>query len=873
MLKWFKRAMLLIVGIFLVIIIAAFVFQNKIGESLKTAAVKQLNNSLTSPITINGDISISLFSNFPDASVTIGDIIIENQIDKNDPILLKLEKLHLSTNIISILKKNYTINSITLENGALNLITTKVGKTNYDIFKQQSQEKSDVGQSLNVKKTILKNVVVTYANHAKHLNSKLVAKQILLNGQFAGDVLKASIQGQLVSDHIDYRSETYLVQKVIDLKTSFTFQKNENAFFFDKSTIGIDKAPFQLAGKIDRGNVSTVFDLTISAKEANLKSYLSLMPYSISKQLKNFNSTGKLAVTGTVKGTLSNTQTPQIYTEIVLKNGKLTHNDLKYPLEKVLLNGSFSNGSKQSDKTSKLTFSKIEGELNSRPISASFALENFDDPFLAIQLDGEVPINSFEKTLEQTQIEKPQGDILFNEVTINGKVSDFQNKKYFNRLNANGAIELINASYQIQNDEFSGISGLFDIKGNELKTTDLSINFKNSDLLVAGTIQNLLPYIINANDSASNPVVLNIEQSITAQKIDLNELFDLYNKYYSSSSDKKSWSTSVFKGIEARLNLDIKSLVYDNISIKNLKSDVGIWQNNFKMNSFDCQAFDGKINLTSTIKFTDFNNFIVKGFTNLSDININKMFVQCDNFSQDYLVANNISGKVKSKINFTLPYENGAFNQNKGKVVADLNIKNGALKNYEPLEALSKYISLEDLQNVSFKELNNQLTIANGKLSIPTMQIESSALDVSLSGSHSFNNDINYKIKLSLVELLYKKVKKKNDQKATKNKKGKLNLFLTITGTVDDYKVQYDKQHVKEKIEKDLKSEKQELATVIKQEFGKEVKKDSIVEYKPEEIEFIDWDNPEANDKIEEDEENTKEKKKIKLKGLFKKDK
>jgi hypothetical protein len=64
-----------------------------------------------------------------------------------------------------------------------------------------------------------------------------------------------------------------------------------------------------------------------------------------------------------------------------------------------------------------------------------------------------------------------------------------------------------------------------------------------------------------------------------------------------------------------------------------------------------------------------------------------------------------------------------------------------------------------------------------------------------------------------------------------------MKLYLKITGTTDDYRVQYDTEAVKKKIVSDLKKEVQELKDAFK---NKGKKKQKELELSTEEF---DWDN------------------------------
>ena len=68
----------------------------------------------------------------------------------------------------------------------------------------------------------------------------------------------------------------------------------------------------------------------------------------------------------------------------------------------------------------------------------------------------------------------------------------------------------------------------------------------------------------------------------------------------------------------------------------------------------------------------------------------------------------------------------------------------------------------EELKNVKFSTLKNTIRIEHNIIKIPAMEIKSSALSVFISGTHSFDNEIDYQVRLLLSELISQKFRKKN---------------------------------------------------------------------------------------------------------------
>jgi hypothetical protein len=130
--------------------------------------------------------------------------------------------------------------------------------------------------------------------------------------------------------------------------------------------------------------------------------------------------------------------------------------------------------------------------------------------------------------------------------------------------------------------------------------------------------------------------------------------------------------------------------------------------------------------------------------------------------------------------------------------------------------------------------------IKEQKIVFPKTFIRSNALNLEFWGHHTFNNEIEYHFQLLLSELLAKKRKTKDDEFGIveNDPENRRSAFILMTGTVDKPIINFDKKGLKEKLKSDLKEEKQELRSLLKEEFGLFRKDSAQVKKKQEEARF-----------------------------------
>ena len=189
---------------------------------------------------------------------------------------------------------------------------------------------------------------------------------------------------------------------------------------------------------------------------------------------------------------------------------------------------------------------------------------------------------------------------------------------------------------------------------------------------------------------------------------------------------------------------------------------------------------------------------------------------------------------------------NFVLDQEKLKINSHLIIEKGELIDFKPLENLSSYISLDELKHVKFSKLENTIDVQNKIITIPVMEIKSSALSVLLSGTHTFNQEINYEITLLLSELLSSALRKKNTQITEfgeQKQDGKIfnTVYFKMTGNTNQPKISLNKIRFMQDINNNIKKEKEIIKNIIQEDILQKSKKED--QEKGQEIE-IEW-NPE----------------------------
>lgn len=209
----------------------------------------------------------------------------------------------------------------------------------------------------------------------------------------------------------------------------------------------------------------------------------------------------------------------------------------------------------------------------------------------------------------------------------------------------------------------------------------------------------------------------------------------------------------------------------------------------------------------------------------IKGIEMKELLSSFENFDQTFITSEHLNGKTDIWTHSTIPYDaNGNIISKGVSLRAAIEIKDGELKGLKTLEDFSKYVHLDDLRDIKFNEMRNYLKIEDGKVYLPVMFLQSSAINMSINGVHSFNHDILYNFKINAGQAAANKLKKFDPLKKLKKakKSGWINLYFVLSGKVDNVKYEQDQQQVISSFEQSSQL-KESLRNYLVDKFGHEI--------------------------------------------------
>lgn len=802
--------------LFTVAVVIGYYYQDEVKELV----VGELNKQLNTQVIIDGkDIDFTVIKNFPYASVDFRNLkALDATEKKKKDTLFSAGRISFQFNLMDVFNKKYDIKRIEADHVDLRLRIDKNGNDNYHFWKtNDTVPKSNASFAFALKKLVLKQINVSYKNNQSHQVADVVIVKSTSSGKFSDKSYLMNTVSELFVNEISASKNSYLAKKNVKADVDLMVDNTMGSYKLKDGKIKIEDLLFEITGNVIKTSKQAVVNIGITGKEMDIKSVLSIIPNQFKKRINDYESSGEFYFDAIIEGEVSKSEMPRVKASFGIKNADIKQIKNDIVLHHVTLNGNYFSGNKSTSETSYLELVPFAASIENANFSGELILRNLDAPFIRAKVKGDIPLEKLQQFTKLDTIESINGKMKVD-LAFNGDIKELNENNYKN-IEASGTMEIENAEVKIKNNPLvlSALNGSFVFDNNDLEINNFSGNVSKSDFVLKGVLKNCMGFALKENGDVL------VEASLHSKNINLNEL--LANKDEDAPKESK-YKLRFSEHINVKLNSNIEHIEFRKFEANAIRGIVKLTNKKFSVDSLLFNTLDGKVAISGMIDGSDTSKVLVSCFADIAKVNITKLFIAFENFDQNYITDKNVKGKVNARIQFASIFTPELqIDLDKLYAGVDMSVDNGELNNVESLKKLSKFIELSDLENIRFSALKNQLEIKDRLITIPKMEIKSNAMNFFASGTHNFENEINYKIKLSLNELLAKKIRKPKEKdtefgEIEDDGLGRTNIFLSMTGTASNPIIKYDAKSAVENVKQDIKVEKQNLKKILKEEFG-----------------------------------------------------
>jgi hypothetical protein len=227
------------------------------------------------------------------------------------------------------------------------------------------------------------------------------------------------------------------------------------------------------------------------------------------------------------------------------------------------------------------------------------------------------------------------------------------------------------------------------------------------------------------------------------------------------------------------VNIKADKIINNNLQANNFIAAIDLQEGAYNIKNVQFNIAGGSLRLTSSIQETGTNKHHLKSAVDINNIDAKKLFYAFDNFGIEGIGYKNLTGQLSAKGALSTQI-NGAGVLDKKTLNGSLrfSLKNGSLINYAPIMKIQDIIfKKRDFADIHFVEIKNNLTVKDGLVTVPRMQIESTVFNLFIEGVYGFAGNTDLRIQVPLKNL--KKVDPADMSKKANNKeRGGASVYL-----------------------------------------------------------------------------------------------
>ena len=822
--KYIKWILLLLIAVFLVLSAALFLLKDKLIDR----AIVELNKNLEVPMSV-AKVELAFWSSFPNISVDLLRVKIPGRQGRT--VLLTSDKFNLRFNPLDLLGGDYNLKQINITEGTLNLEIDTLGRENFDIIKDD-QEGNDSDFRLALRAVRLKQMNVRYLNRYTKQDYSTRVELISLSGELSENEFEMLTQGNIqVLDALSSGVPLIKNQRLeFDLRLSV--DKTKGVTKIPTAVIDIGGLPFEIDGYIHPDSLW----FNIKSNEIQLTDAVEKLALRGSKEtLNKFKGKGMLDFELEIFGGTASADPVNINCLFAIKDGQLREPIEDIQLRNINLKGHYF---KTDENPEELVLENISLISETGPFKGALSIVDFSAPTWNGSAQGKINLNSLNRIFGFSGIDEVKG---FVNLSADFFATESVSESKMILQKCNGTVNFENVILKLAEDKrrFKQINGKVDFTKQSLQVNNFSLAVNKTDMTFKGRMFNVFNYLYNNGD-------LGLKLNLSASNIALTDLG-------STSKEQKKAKQKTFvlpENIKGSLSVDIQNLNYEKHDFKNVRGDLAIEGRNLDFSYISLENSGSRIEGGLNILESQAESFDISIKASSSGILIQEAFREWDNFYQDVLLVENIEGVAALNISFR-----GLFDLQTGLEYPsidskmELDISNGVIRKAAIMNDIAKSIKdspakyvlgkknlkvlKKRLKNISFERMKNTITIKNSTVSIPKMLISSSILDMNISGTHNFDNDIDYKFDFKFRDL--KQSNKDSEFGDVIDDGSGFRMFLKMYGPLEDPTLEWDKERQKENVQEYRQEEKKQIKEMLKTEFGVFKNDSTVEEYVPEE--------------------------------------
>lgn len=749
-----KKA-LSIAGVVVVVLIVAmiaipFLFKDKI----KTAVLNAANEKLNATVDIK-DFGLNLFSNFPNATLSLNDASVVGVGDFQKDTLLSAKSASVTIDLMSLFGSEYNISKINLDKASIYTKVLEDGRANWDIMKVDStasaSTESESAFKLNLKKITVNDCSFVYQNDSTKMKVTLNKWNGDLHGDFSASETTLNTNSTIgevtfVMDGIPYLNK---IQGVADATINANLDKMQ--FSFKESNLQLNDLKASIDGTfamVGKDYEDMEFDLKLNAPDTQFKDILSLVPAMYTADFKDVKTSGTAKLEAYIKGLMHGDSYPAFDVKIMVNDAMFQYPSLPKAVNNINVAMAINSKGGSLDNMI-IDISKFSFNLGGNPFSGSLNVSTpMSDPNLKAQANGTIDLGMIKDVYPLEKGTALNGKMTAN-LNVAARMSAIEKEQYEN-VSAAGSLKLSNMTYKSQDmqDVVVNDAGL-EFSPRYVNLSSLNLKIGKNDLSATGRLENFIAYALKDQ-------TLKGQLNIKSNYLNANDFISSETAGTEETASSTTEDIIIPKNIDFVLNAALNQIVYGKMNITNMVGNMTVKNGVLSLNNVGANALGGSCKVSGTYDTSSPKTPKVNFDLALSKVSFAETFKSVESVQKFAPIFEKLGGTYSMNFKFNTSLGETIMQTLAGLTGSGaLQTNDVKIEGVEALTALSSSLKTDALKSFSTKDLNLPFTINNGKLNTKPFNVNFGNGGVmKLEGATGLDQSIDYKGTVTLPKSL-----------------------------------------------------------------------------------------------------------------------
>lgn len=818
------RIVLITMGVILLLLITLpILFKSKIEALVK----QEINNQVEA--TVNWDrFGLTFFRGFPDLSVNLHQLSVTGKEVFAGDTLMSLDRFEFRVNPFSAFKKDILVKSILLDRPMINGIVLENGKANWDIApvpdatssapdltsageaedreaaqmggKAADGEEAETGQegdtgkkggtkkqggtgkkgadaggttmNISLQRFAIMNGRINYSDNAADLAAAIGELNLEIQGDFGTEQTDMELLMTINGIQATSGGIRYMRDGSVEMDVSAAADLVNNLYTLKNNEIRINGLTLGAEGTVQMPeDGSIVPDIRYYTKETSFKTLLSMIPAIYLRDFEDLETSGSLALEGTVKGIMKDSILPDVTLALQVRNGFFSYPNLPKDVSGVHIDLNLDYVGSDMDATT-VDLEKFYLLLGGNPFEMKMHVATpFSDMQVAGVVKGLIDFGTLQDILPMEDVNL--SGKLNTDMQWDTRMSFIENEQY-EQVQLDGKLIIEDMRVEAPDIpvpvQLQKMAMYFNPRFVNLETLDLLMGA--SDLHLDGRLTNFIPYVF---DNKTVGGTLNVSAAL----LDINALMPADEasgetgeggdqsgmpggETGQEETDQETDTTAdtlsqpggmkIPENIDFQLSLALQEVIYDNIVISQLSGNAKVQEGVAYLEALSMELLEGEVSVEGVVD--------TRGERTSADVQLDLAGIDIPTSYETFVTIERLapiaqycegSATVEMELNTLLDADlNPLYNSidaNGHLYARDLKVEQPA-----SLEKLAAALNNDKLRNLELEKADLRFSIQAGRVIVEPFDIDFDESKITASGSHGIDQTMDYTLDMEIAK-------------------------------------------------------------------------------------------------------------------------